>query len=183
MILISVQISVHYYAHIIESDVQNCQLSIKVHLECYGRQKLYTPSDSLLLWMFLSIQFFKYPYKKKSRLDKCGDLRHYDTGPLRPIYLPGNVRSKWYLTLLLQCADAPSCWKNICCLVSRSISSSNADNLCCKRKCKLLPLTFSSKKYGLISFRLICHTIQGESSESITSNNSFGWPDIEKSFI
>jgi len=25
--------------------------------------------------------------------------------------------------------------------------------------------------------------IQGESFESITSNNSFGWPDIEKSFI
>jgi len=25
--------------------------------------------------------------------------------------------------------------------------------------------------------------IQGESSESITSNNSFGWPGIEKSFI
>jgi len=29
MILISVQISVHYYPHVIEFDVQNCQLSIK----------------------------------------------------------------------------------------------------------------------------------------------------------
>jgi len=30
MILISVQISVHYYTHIIELDVQNCQVLIKV---------------------------------------------------------------------------------------------------------------------------------------------------------
>lgn len=38
--------------------------------------------------------FFKYPHKKKSRLDKSGDLGHHDIGPPRPIHLPGIVRSK-----------------------------------------------------------------------------------------
>jgi len=111
MILINVQIPIYYYPHIIELYVQNCQLSIKVHfLECYGKQELYGPSYFLLLWVFLSIQHFSsIPIKKKSRLDKSGDLGHHDTGPPHPIHLPGNVRSKWYLTLLLQCADALAC--------------------------------------------------------------------------
>jgi len=60
MILKSIQISFYYYPYIIELDVQNYQLSKKVHfLECtYGRQKLYAPSYSLLLWVFLNIQRF-----------------------------------------------------------------------------------------------------------------------------
>jgi len=106
-------------------------------LECWGRQELYAPSYSFLLWVFLSTIFFKYPHKKKSRLDKSGDLGHHDTGPPQPIHLPGNMRFKWYLSLLFQCAGALSYWKNIQqrCLVWKSTFSSNADNLCCK-KCK-----------------------------------------------
>jgi len=66
---------------------------------------------SLVVGVFEYTMFFKYPYKKKSRLDKSGDLGHHDTGSVyspRPIHQPGNMRSKWYLTLL-QCAGAPSC--------------------------------------------------------------------------
>jgi len=99
----------HYYPHIIEFDIQNCQLSIKVHfLECYGRQIIRSIIFSLV-GVFEYITFFKYPYKKKFRLDKSGNLGHHDTSPPRPIRLSGNVRSKWYLTFLLQFAGVSSC--------------------------------------------------------------------------
>jgi len=105
MILISVQISVHYYLHIIELDVQNCQLIKSTFFGMLRQARVIRSSYSLLLWVFLSIQrFSSIPIKRK--LDKSGDLEYHDTGPPRLIYLPGNVRSKWYLTLLLQCASA-----------------------------------------------------------------------------
>jgi len=42
---------------------------------------------------------FQVSHKKKSKLDKSGDLGYHDTGLPRPIRLSENVRSKWYLTL------------------------------------------------------------------------------------
>jgi len=61
---------------------------------------------SLVIGVFEYATFFKYLYKKKSRLDKSGDLEHHDIGPPRSIHLPENVRSKWDLTLLLPSAQA-----------------------------------------------------------------------------
>jgi len=87
--LISVQISVYYYPHI----VQNCQLSIKVHFLKCGKQELYAPLYSLV-GVFEDTMYFKCPHKKKSKLDKSEDLEYHDTNPPRPIHLPGNVRSK-----------------------------------------------------------------------------------------
>jgi len=93
MILTRVQISVHYYLHIIELDVENYQLSIKVHfLECYARV-IRSIIFSLVVGVFEYTTIFKYSHKKKSKFDKSGDLGHHDTSP-HPIYLSGNVRSK-----------------------------------------------------------------------------------------
>jgi len=65
MILINVKISVHYYPHIIELNVQNRQLSKKyISWNAYDRQELYASSYSLLLWVFLSVTFFKYLIKR-----------------------------------------------------------------------------------------------------------------------
>jgi len=69
-----------------------------------GWQELYASSYSLLLLCFLVTTFFKYPHKNKSRLDKFRDLGHHDTGPPRSIHLSGNVKFKWYLTLLYSSA-------------------------------------------------------------------------------
>jgi len=84
MTLINVQISIQYYPPIIKLDVQNCQLSIKVHfLECYGRQELYASSYSFLLWMFLSIQrFSSIPIKRNLDLTSLG---HHDTSSIHRV--------------------------------------------------------------------------------------------------
>jgi len=54
---------------------------------------------SLVVSVFEYTTFFKYTHKKKSRLDKSGDLGHHDIGSPRPIHLPKNVRSKSGLTM------------------------------------------------------------------------------------
>jgi len=70
MILISVQISVYYYPHINELDVQNCQLSIKVHfLECYSKARvIHSIIFSLIVSVFEYTTFFKYPTKRNLNL-------------------------------------------------------------------------------------------------------------------
>jgi len=44
---------------------------------------------SLVVDVFELTTFFKYLHRKKSGLDKSGDLGHHDTDPPRPIHLPG----------------------------------------------------------------------------------------------